>query len=289
MISILPRCSLTVALQLLLSVMPPCRVALCIMLGCCLALAPAGAEVEEEHNRSYGVFRKLNPLQSGVYPLSNVVRLSNGCSGMLVTSLHVLTSAACVRNLAPHSLRVFITDAMGGSVVYPRAIRVSTHYAHAATPLDATRHNYAVLSLHSRVTRPSPFLPLMSVDDTTLGLFKAVHYGGVLMRAGEAVGVGMMACPVHTSAHVQLGLLFTPCALPALATGSPLLVTYPATGARIVGVMARKLNGQWSLGVAFTAAILTEICSWLGPVGQRDGVCVKPQSALTVLVRGIHY
>ena len=132
------------------------------------------------------VYRKVTLIQQRYAPYTLTVRLSNGCSGTLVTPLHVVTSAHCVYPATSsnnHSLKVEVPESMGYRVHYVDGVYVPRGYRIAKgdgmTPNYAKAvYDYAVITLNAPIPGRKEFPRITSVDVRRLGSMGQIHIIG---------------------------------------------------------------------------------------------------------------
>ena len=134
------------------------------------------------------VYRKVTLIQQRYAPYTLAVRLSNGCSGTLVTPLHVVTSAHCVYPATSsnnHSLKVEVPESMGYRVHYvdgvyvPRGYRIAKGYGQTPNYAKAV-YDYAVITLNTPIPgrKEKEFPRIASVDVHRLGSMGQIHIIG---------------------------------------------------------------------------------------------------------------
>ncbi|XP_035827143.1 uncharacterized protein LOC101859616 isoform X2 [Aplysia californica] len=110
--------------------------------------------------------RRIYPPLLRKFPYSNIVRLSTGCTGTLVTPFHVITAAHCVHDGKVYRenmemLKVQIPDTMVGRVYYIEKIMIPGQWLSSRGYLEQQAGwDYAVVTLSYGVHGRSQFSPL---------------------------------------------------------------------------------------------------------------------------------
>ncbi|GFO23252.1 serine protease [Plakobranchus ocellatus] len=254
--------------------------------------------------------RRIPFLLMRTFPYSNVVRLSTGCTGTLLTPVHVLTAAHCVHdghdfreNL--EMMRVEVPDLMGVRNFYIEKISIPSRWRHPRREVEHQEAwDYAVVTLSYSIHGRSQFYPLsvptqgmLDNDLVFLGFMKADNGQDHLWRS---------TCPGPSNKPlVDRSLIFTHCDSAVGNSGAAVLAKDTRNRRQIIGVLSSTIqvrqklpphslsstsaevqsnskpqvwSHSFSVITALTRPKLWDICRELGTEGVAYGVCPKPQS-----------
>ena len=232
--------------------------------------------IKQSNARYKGYFKNVQPEFTRFFPLSNVVQLSNGCSGFLVTSLHVLTSAQCVYlanrlSLFKGALRVRVPDVAGYRIGFVKKISLPLQFQYGESEFDMLQFDFAVLTLSSQVARRR-FIPLVSTSVAGPRDFKVLYYSGFKLGSKNRL-ITCASCRTRKADLRLVGDIFvSSCDVPAGLTGAAIIVKR-ASGLSILGITYPLRYAAGSIGVQFSPSKMSMVCEWLGDQGRKDGVC----------------
>ena len=230
------------------------------------------------------VYKKVTLIQQRYAPYTLAMRLSNGCSGILITPLHVVTSAHCVypRTSSNHSLKVEVPESMGYRVHYVDGVYVPRGYRIAkgdgAKPNYAKAvHDYAVMTLNAPIPGRREFPRIASVDVHRLGSTEQIHIIGYPTNTYPQMW--QSSCSFLDSRPALGGKFVTSsCASPRGMGGAAALLDNVRTrdDMKMIGIATNMVlnesssigDQQKSLVLLFTPNKVAEICQQIKPWDQ---------------------
>ncbi len=235
-----------------------------------------------------GVFRRIKPNFMRYPPFNLIVRLSCGCTGTLITSFHILTSAHCVHDgkelkLHATALKVELPESMGFRMHTVRKIYVPSQFMiNPSQPsvLARAMYDYAVISLRNAVPGRCDFMPFLAIGNaqlSTVGQINFIGYPKIHYPNMWQSSCTVMSARTLLSDHFILNT----CTSMRGMSGSSAIIATPRLGLKIVGIVSNTVsvhtkpddNMRFGLIMNFTPAKVKDICRQLGIFGNINNIC----------------
>ena len=217
---------------------------------------------------------QFNATTNQQFPFSTVVRLSSGCSGIIISMRYVLTSAHCVHdriNLKTRYLRVGYLNATGHFVWYwARKIFYPEQWTYAKGGEDWANYDYAVVKIPRTMGKLRGFIePGLSVE--------YLHgKGDIIYFIGFPDDKPLNGTWGSTSTvlSAEPSLLYFECDAIYGVSGSGIYAwernctTNSTTFRRVVGVLSgnrfsKQDNRRYNVGVRLSPLRYIQVCKWI--------------------------
>ena len=231
----------------------------------------------------------ISRFQTKYFPYSNIVRLSSGCTGTLLTPHHVITAAHCVHNGDRYKrniemLKVEVPEMIGSRLYYVIEIKVPVMWKKTQSLPEVARgaYDYAVLKLNLPVRGRKKFMHLKVPEMSSLN--SDLHF--VSFSAEKAHRLVKSKCHPDENLMVMGGnVLLTSCELTDKgSSGSAVFSEEGRDGAQLVGVLSNTIattlgNTEYDAIMLLTFQKFLDICAMLKPDGGHYNTCDDIQTA----------
>ena len=239
------------------------------------------------------VYKRVNLTQQRYSPYTLVVRLSTGCSGTLITPIHVLTSAHCVHQhegtAAQRALKVEVPETMGYRIHYVEQVYIPEGYKISQTGSRGSQiiramNDYAVIRLNQEIPGRREFPKFSAVNDDNFGTVGQIHIIGYPQN--HYPEMWQSSCSVQDSRLMLRGrFLMSTCSSHQGLSGAAALVDNIRTRdqqMRLIGITSNMVFSERMMPIDKRLSVIlllnqqkiSDICQQVGPFTGDLSSCV---------------